>query len=225
MDRSELARLLGLDPLQLELTETTVVRLGDSIPNLKANLAALKSQKSDSSNRVHDDSEFIDLSSMQQPSRKRKRIDTADEEPVVDAWNPPSGVQSIKSKLLALHVELNDFSNFLSPTSDDDVVRSKLVLQVQALLSMLWPSTASSDGAQIRVFGSSATGLSLPTSDIDLCAFGTNDISGAKCVFLVAELLKRYSSSSTSLSVPAIPVHDPCIFIEAIASARVRVAI
>ena len=54
-----------------------------------------------------------------------------------------------------------DFCRFAEPTAAEAASRAEAVARVRAVVSSIWP------GARLEVFGSFATGLYLPTSDID----------------------------------------------------------
>ncbi|KAF4720989.1 hypothetical protein FOZ63_019002, partial [Perkinsus olseni] len=58
--------------------------------------------------------------------------------------------------LLALHSELVAFGKWLGPTPQEKAERHKIVLDVRAISSALWPE------AVVVEFGSSWTGLNLP---------------------------------------------------------------
>lgn len=68
---------------------------------------------------------------------------------------------------IALHYEILEFERFMSPTREEEQVRRDLVRVVASIVRTLWP------GARLEVFGSYATNLFLPTSDIDVCVLGS----------------------------------------------------
>jgi non-canonical poly(A) RNA polymerase PAPD5/7 len=63
--------------------------------------------------------------------------------------------------MLRLHAEIVDFCRFAEPTADEASSRAAAVQRVREVVASIWP------GARLEVFGSFATGLYLPTSDID----------------------------------------------------------
>lgn len=63
----------------------------------------------------------------------------------------------------ALHYEILEFGRFLAPTDEERAIREKLATTVQNIVKALWPA------CRIETFGSYATGLYLPSSDIDVC--------------------------------------------------------
>ncbi|KAL2636262.1 hypothetical protein R1flu_007741 [Riccia fluitans] len=67
-----------------------------------------------------------------------------------------------KSPFLQLHQEIVDFSNFVTPTEKEQKIRDDAVERVTEVVLSIWPS------CQVKIFGSFATGLYLPASDIDM---------------------------------------------------------
>ncbi|KAL3677750.1 hypothetical protein R1sor_020706 [Riccia sorocarpa] len=67
-----------------------------------------------------------------------------------------------KSPFLQLHQEIVDFCDFVTPTENEQRIRDEAVQRVTEVVLSIWPS------CQVKVFGSFATGLYLPTSDIDM---------------------------------------------------------
>jgi non-canonical poly(A) RNA polymerase PAPD5/7 len=79
-------------------------------------------------------------------------------------WWPHGGARALsrlRSPLLRLHTEIVDFCRFTEPTTSEAASRAAAVARVRAVVTSIWP------GAKLAVFGSFATGLYLPTSDID----------------------------------------------------------
>ncbi|BET02519.1 PAP-associated domain-containing protein [Nesidiocoris tenuis] len=68
--------------------------------------------------------------------------------------------------IMALHQEILDFYDYMSPTAEEHNMRTQVVAKIEALVLELWPA------ARVEVFGSFRTGLYLPTSDIDLVVIG-----------------------------------------------------
>ncbi|BBN04554.1 non-canonical poly(A) RNA polymerase PAPD5/7 [Marchantia polymorpha subsp. ruderalis] len=67
-----------------------------------------------------------------------------------------------RSPFLQLHQEIVDFCNFVTPTEKEQKIRDDAVQRVREVVMSIWPS------CQVKVFGSFATGLYLPTSDVDV---------------------------------------------------------
>mmetsp|Transcript_112726 Transcript_112726/g.318587 ORF Transcript_112726/g.318587 Transcript_112726/m.318587 type:complete len:815 (-) Transcript_112726:126-2570(-) len=63
---------------------------------------------------------------------------------------------------LRLHEELLDFLAFIQPTSDEAAARRSWVTAIETAAKSLWGR------CQVSVFGSSSTGLCLPTADVDV---------------------------------------------------------
>lgn len=61
-----------------------------------------------------------------------------------------------------LTMEMKDFVNYISPSKKEIITRNDVIKQLQTQISSYWPRT------EVHVFGSSATDLYLPGSDIDL---------------------------------------------------------
>ncbi|KAF6197679.1 hypothetical protein GE061_008645 [Apolygus lucorum] len=68
--------------------------------------------------------------------------------------------------IMALHQEILEFYEYMSPTPEEHNMRSQVVSNIEQLVLELWPN------AHVEVFGSFRTGLYLPTSDIDLVVIG-----------------------------------------------------
>ncbi|CAH1390633.1 unnamed protein product [Nezara viridula] len=68
--------------------------------------------------------------------------------------------------IMALHEEINDFYNYMSPTPQEHAARKAVIRNIEAVIIELWPS------ARVQVIGSFRTGLYLPSSDINLLVIG-----------------------------------------------------
>ncbi|GIL46015.1 hypothetical protein Vafri_3108 [Volvox africanus] len=73
-----------------------------------------------------------------------------------------SYVYRIDSPLLRLHQELVELCELVQPTPEEAVARREAVAVVSEVVRSIWPQ------ARCEIFGSYATGLYVPTSDIDL---------------------------------------------------------
>lgn len=71
--------------------------------------------------------------------------------------------------IVGLHMEIEDFFNYMRPTDGERRMRDHVVKQIQQVIQNTW------EDARVEVFGSFKTGLYLPTSDIDLVVFGDWD--------------------------------------------------
>lgn len=68
--------------------------------------------------------------------------------------------------VMGLHEEIQDFYDYMSPTSEEANMRTDVVARITNVIKGLWPK------AEVQIFGSFRTGLYLPTSDIDLVVLG-----------------------------------------------------
>lgn len=68
--------------------------------------------------------------------------------------------------VIGLHAEIQDFYEYMSPTSEEANMRTDVVARITNVIKGLWPK------AEVQIFGSFRTGLYLPTSDIDLVVLG-----------------------------------------------------
>lgn len=71
----------------------------------------------------------------------------------------------IKDISLYLHSEILDFVEFVSPSAEEIQVRKDVVERIRTVVNRAYPH------AKVLVFGSCATGLNLPNSDIDLLVY------------------------------------------------------
>ncbi|KAJ7184006.1 hypothetical protein O6H91_Y539800 [Diphasiastrum complanatum] len=74
----------------------------------------------------------------------------------------PSPTSNVDATLEALHTEILDFARTARPSPDAQACAEAAIECVREGVKQLWP------GADIEVFGSFATGLCLPHSDIDI---------------------------------------------------------
>lgn len=74
------------------------------------------------------------------------------------------GHDHLKQKEIAdwLTLEIKDFVNYISPSKEEIVIRNTVINNLKTKISGFWPAT------QAHVFGSCATDLYLPGSDIDM---------------------------------------------------------
>jgi non-canonical poly(A) RNA polymerase PAPD5/7 len=70
-----------------------------------------------------------------------------------------------KDIFLSLHSEILDFVEFVSQTKEDKQSRKNVVNRIKQVVQQSYPQS------KVLVFGSCATGLNLPNSDIDLCVY------------------------------------------------------
>jgi len=68
--------------------------------------------------------------------------------------------------MIALHQEIEDFAAFIEPRPAEIAMRQRMIDRLTEVVKEMWPM------AQVECFGSSRTGLNLPTSDIDIVILG-----------------------------------------------------
>lgn len=76
-------------------------------------------------------------------------------------------VRYSRESSLALHYDILEFARFMSPTENEREIREKIVTTMQNIIKTIWPD------CRLEMFGSYATDLFLPSSDIDMCVMGT----------------------------------------------------
>lgn len=81
----------------------------------------------------------------------------------------------------------------MQPTPIEHAMRMRVAARVESVVQQVWP------GAQAKVFGSFATGLSLPNSDIDLMLIGALGHSPLR--LLAAEIADSGIAESDSITV------------------------
>mmetsp|Transcript_5394 Transcript_5394/g.22910 ORF Transcript_5394/g.22910 Transcript_5394/m.22910 type:complete len:399 (-) Transcript_5394:2155-3351(-) len=85
---------------------------------------------------------------------------------------------------MLLHYEILDFASFMMATEKERQVREDLVERISSIIGSLWAE------AEVRVFGSFATNLYLPTSDIDVCVLNTPEGGSPRELHEVADALR-----------------------------------
>lgn len=68
----------------------------------------------------------------------------------------------MRSPLVRLHHEIVEFCRYVKPSPEEDGLRLAAIARVSDVITSIWPN------ATAAVFGSFATGLHLPSSDVDL---------------------------------------------------------
>eukprot|EP01062_Namystynia_karyoxenos_P049513 TRINITY_DN3793_c3_g1_i1.p1 TRINITY_DN3793_c3_g1~~TRINITY_DN3793_c3_g1_i1.p1 ORF type:complete len:764 (+),score=253.38 TRINITY_DN3793_c3_g1_i1:70-2292(+) len=66
-----------------------------------------------------------------------------------------------RNRFVRMHQEVYDLCNWMKPTEEEDVMRKKVICDMQDLSEELFP------GSHVLAFGSVVTGLVMPTSDVD----------------------------------------------------------
>ncbi|KAJ8907717.1 hypothetical protein NDN08_007823 [Rhodosorus marinus] len=89
------------------------------------------------------------------------------------------------NKMVTLHYEILDFCRFVTPTDAEHQKRLRLLDRVEEVVKIIWPS------AKVVVFGSFATGLYLPSSDIDVCVFESPGKGSTEDLNTLADELRK----------------------------------
>ena len=121
---------------------------------------------------------------IQAPTKKQSKIEPKSDEPSDSVVSPTvvtdidhrspwargrKYVSNSRDRTLCLHEEILDFVDFISPTAAENKRRSFLLQLFQEITKQIWPN------ASLHVFGSYATGLHLPSSDIDCVVLDCDD--------------------------------------------------
>ena len=103
-------------------------------------------------------------------------------------WCPPGTVErlrNLQSPLIRLHQEIVDFSRYLEPAEEEAASRAAAVERVRDIVKDIWPA------ARFEVHGSFATGMYLPSSDIDAVILDSGAKNPALCLKALAISLAR----------------------------------
>jgi len=76
-----------------------------------------------------------------------------------------SDTLKLQNIFLFLHSEILDFEKFISPTDEEEEARRGVEQRIKTVVKGIYPE------AKVLVFGSCATKLYLPNSDIDILVF------------------------------------------------------
>ncbi|KAL7275436.1 hypothetical protein RUND412_001624 [Rhizina undulata] len=180
------------------------------------------------------------------PSRKRKRSDRygkklvhkvidgniVDDYVVVDGIDPLPWMKrgGDHSRCLDmcdwLHKEIIDFVYYLQPRTYEHSVRHSVINRLRSLIVNLWPDT------DLRVFGSYAAGLYLPTSDIDLVVIsrsyaehGMPKYYGRKHLMKLAGILRESNLSKLGSVQVILKAKVPIVkFVDAVTGLQVDVS-
>lgn len=97
------------------------------------------------------------------------------------------GHDHLKQKEIAdwLTLEIKDFVNYISPSKEEIVIRNTVINNLKVKISEFWPAT------QAHVFGSCATDLYLPGSDIDMVVISnTGDYEQRSRLYQLSSFLR-----------------------------------
>lgn len=96
-----------------------------------------------------------------------------------------ASLKDIASPSLRVHQELVELGRYLTPLAEERAAREAAVERVTAVVRSVWPS------ASVRLFGSFAMGLYLPTSDIDAVVIGSGQKDRVLALRALASALGR----------------------------------
>ncbi|KAG2731587.1 hypothetical protein G9P44_005174 [Scheffersomyces stipitis] len=108
-----------------------------------------------------------------------------------------------------LTMEMKDFVNYISPSSEEIRTRNRLINKLKSSISSYWPET------ETHVFGSSATDLYLPGSDIDIVIVSrTGDYENRSRLYQLSSYLRHKGLAKNmeviaKAKVPIIKFVDP----------------
>lgn len=96
---------------------------------------------------------------------------------------------------IALHYEILEFEQFITPTHNDVHRRERNIMMVDAIAQKLWP------GCEVRVFGSYAANIYLPFSDLDICIVKTPENGSLKELRLFANSVRNMNDFAKRVEV------------------------
>lgn len=108
-----------------------------------------------------------------------------------------------------LTLEIKDFVNYISPSKEEITIRNTVISSLKKNISTFWPNT------QAHVFGSCATDLYLPGSDIDMVVISTTgDYEQRSKLYQLSSHLRTNKLAKNieviaSAKVPIIKFVDP----------------
>ncbi|KAI5969161.1 TRF5 [Candida margitis] len=108
-----------------------------------------------------------------------------------------------------LTMEMKDFVSYISPSRSEIVTRNNVVNTLKREISSFWP------GTEVHVFGSSATDLYLPGSDIDMVVISnTGDYENRSRLYQLSSFLRAKTLATNveviaNAKVPIIKFVDP----------------
>lgn len=107
---------------------------------------------------------------------------------------------------LKLHNEILDFHNFVKANSEDVLKKKLVVKKLRSVIKELYPE------AKVLVFGSCATDLNLPNSDVDLLVYNPKKSEYKMIKDITSELVNQkipgHIEPITTSKVPIIKMED-----------------
>jgi hypothetical protein len=109
------------------------------------------------------------------------------------SFKPPWVKKDYAPGLIGLDEEIRDFYRYLQPTREERMLRHDLVERLKRTIRMRFSQ------ADVRFFGSLATDLLLPSSDIDIVVLGVSPIQSN--LWIVRSLLTKNGFSSSPIVI------------------------
>ncbi|GAB4823273.1 hypothetical protein N2152v2_010319 [Parachlorella kessleri] len=111
-------------------------------------------------------------------------------------------LKGIRSPLLRLHQEIAEFCRYLAPSEEESEQRQAALERVSGAVQSIWPS------AEVKVFGSFATGLYLPTSDVDAVVVdsGCADVPAGLKALAQSLLRKKLAKNVQVIAKAKVPI-------------------
>eukprot|EP00850_Spirogloea_muscicola_P014783 SM000108S14227 [mRNA] locus=s108:310432:315393:+ [translate_table: standard] len=133
---------------------------------------------------------------------------------VTPPWARHQQKRALHSPYLRLHQEILDFCRFVAPTKEEVESREAAVRRVTAVIKSIWPK------CQVKMFGSFATNLYLPTSDCDMVVLNAKCNSPQQGLRALSNALMRQSMAKR---MQVGHVAEQVMFTLVIAKARVPI--
>jgi non-canonical poly(A) RNA polymerase PAPD5/7 len=173
---------------------------------------------------------------LRKENKKRKRRDDVALGDTIEEWRAPEGTDPapwFANKLQGhraeqwLHNEILDFYNYVKPRDFEHQVREDLIKRIESAVRRQFPDL------NVRAFGSFASGLYLPTADMDLVACSSRFLNGGfanpqpskSWMYRFANCLKKagvaIESSVTIIANSRVPLVK---FVEKVTGLRVDVS-
>ena len=115
-------------------------------------------------------------------------------------WTSPATLSLTSHPILQLHQEILDFAAFTSPTQSLVVIRKSLTSELIAVLQGLCP------GLSLSSYGSTQTGLSLGSSDLDLRIVLPNSEADSAILQKISDYLSLNGYLSVYIGNAKVPI-------------------
>lgn len=96
---------------------------------------------------------------------------------------------------VALHFEILQFEKFVSPTKAEIQARNEVIMTVESITKKLWPHSS------LHIFGSVATNLALPSSDVDISIMGSPECGSESEFHTLANAVRSISGFAKRVQV------------------------